>query len=200
MLEIKKISIKSVKILFSIAFLVGVSEITARRHDVILISYTKPEGRGYGFLSVTGDIKASRKKVWSVLTRTDEHICTHTKDVLKFSINKIGEGKYLAYYLLDYPWPMEDRWQKLIITHDKIHYRIYWERIEGTIKRNSGYYNLEDGDDFTTLNYRVEFDPGLNYVPDALVNYVVKIQAPKILKNIRKCVYASKDQTHEENI
>ena len=185
---------KSLYVLLIISIVLGVSGIAAKKYPSIETHYVVPDGRSYGFLTVEGDVKASRKKVWSVLTRTDgKSICTHTKDVLKFSIKKIKDNTYLAYYLLDYPWPFKDRWQKLLITHDKENYKIYWKRVEGTITRNTGYYNLEENERFTTIYYRVEFDPGLKYIPDTLVNYAVKIQAPNILKNLRKCV-SSEDQ------
>ena len=183
---------KSLNLLLIFAIILGVSGIVAKQYPSIETHYVVPDGRSYGFLTVEGDVKAPRKKVWNVLTRTDgKSICTHTKDVLKFTITKIKDDTYLAYYLLDYPWPFQDRWQKLLITHDKENFRIFWKRVEGSITRNSGYYNLEENDRFTTIYYRVEFDPGIKYIPDTLVNYAVKIQAPSILKNIRKCASLS---------
>ena len=176
-------------ILFSIFLAVGISGIVGKQYPSIDAYYSLDNENSEAYLMVEGDIKAPRKKVWNVLTTTDTtKICTHTEDVLKFTITKTGENTYEAYYVFDYPWPFSDRWQKLEIIHDRSNFKIYWKRIDGTIERNTGYYKLDEHDIYTTLNYKVVFDPGIKYVPESLVNYVVKIQAPRVIKNIRRCV------------
>ncbi|MDH5655772.1 MAG: hypothetical protein OEZ34_07690 [Spirochaetia bacterium] len=185
---------ETIRFIILTGILLAVSGISAKQYPSIETYYGIQEGTKDAFVAVEGDIKASRKQVWEVLTTTDKNkICTHTKDVLEFSIHKISEGRYQAYYLLDYPWPFQDKWQKLEIVHDKSHYKIFWNRIAGSIKRNRGYYVLEEHDAYTTLSYRVEFDPGIKYIPEKLVQYAIKVQAPRIVKNIRKCVDHSSD-------
>ncbi len=183
---------KNIKhICFSLFFLISLLNSTFAKEKLpITTTLTVHKSEKYGILTVSGIIKAPKRIIWEALTAQGSESCTHTKDILAYDIIKIDKKSKTieAYYLIDFPWPFKDRWQVLHIKINKKTDKISWKLKMGTIKRNTGYYHLEKIDKYSTrVNYKVEFDPGVKYVPRWIINYIAKLQAPKIIKNIRKC-------------
>ncbi len=168
-------------------YLLLLNPLFGQNYDSIHTHLEVNKEHNYGILKVSGFVKRPREEVWKKMTSQDGANCTHTREILEYRSKKIGRNKFEAYYKIDYPWPFEDRWQILQLTHDHTRYIISWTRINGTIPMNDGSYTLLQTGDATLIQYRVKFNPGITHVPQWVLNQIIQWQAPQIIKNIQKC-------------
>lgn len=143
------------------------------------------DGQTLGIVTVIGHIPASPDRVYEALTNPD---LTHELfPKLKKNELRHKKGNLFYYYsVLDFPWPLEDRWS---LNETQFYPEIRglrWRRTEGSIKVNEGAWRLFPSDVGTLMIYRVRFDPGLSMVPDWLLNYGMQKEAPGIIHSLRR--------------
>jgi hypothetical protein len=168
--------------------LLSAPEVSGSEPGGIDVSLHENRERNTWVLRVSGILEFEKDYVWYVLTAPRCSRCAHTKDILDFSIRRTGPETGEAYYLVDFPWPMQDRWVVTELRYDKKNYRIGWRRLRGTIPYSSGFYELRESENYTRITYESELDPGLRHVPRWLINYVTRSQARKLVINIASCL------------
>ena len=141
-------------------------------------------GDTVGLVTVIGHINATPQQVYAALT--DNKLSTRIFKSVKENKERYRNGNHARYYsVLDFPWPMDDRWS----LNDTVFYPdllgLRWNRVDGSIKVNEGAWRLFPSDQGTLIIYQVRFDPGLSLVPDWLVEYGMKKEAPGIVYSLR---------------
>ncbi len=144
----------------------------------------KRNGQTLGVVTVIGHIQASPEKVYSALTNPE--LTSELFPKLKENQLKYRKGDLYYYHsVLDFPWPVKDRWSLNETQFYPGIHGLRWKRTEGSIKVNEGAWRLFPSDQGTLMIYQVRFDPGLALVPDWLLNYGMEKEAPGIIHSLR---------------
>lgn len=109
------------------------------------------------------------------------------------NIYRVKGGKYFVYFysLLDFPWPISNKWYIIKIDRDETRategiYRSSWEMAAGNLRTNQGYWLLEPySKQRTKATYSLLTDPG-GYVPDSLINIGTTVTMPDIIQAVRR--------------
>ena len=151
----------------------------------VLVSMQRKEGSNTGDVTVIGMIDQPLPRVWATMTNPDI-MKTIYPGILRAEV-RARTGRYEDHYvLLDYPWPLEDRWS---VNRTKVHAAVKgysWFRVEGTVKENKGYWRLFERNNRTVLYYQVRFNPGLAVVPDWVLRFGMKKEAPGVVRHLRR--------------
>lgn len=132
-----------------------------------------------------GIIKAPADRVWSVLMEYDRYDKIF-KGILKTE-TRFKEGLVEEHYsLLDYPWPMADRWVVNRLTHAADRRSITWHRVDGTVKEIVGSWHLLPDGDETLVVYKVRLDPGIPLIPAWAIDWGSQRVAPDIIHSVRR--------------
>ncbi len=135
-----------------------------------------------GVITVAGIIHANINDVWNFITNEDR---IH-KDILEKYILKDKGNTKVKKVLLNFPWPLHDRWT---IYEENINSQLYgkeWKEIGGDIPINRGAIRLFKLDVYKTLMiYKSSLDPGLDYVPQWAIDIGMKYYAPSIIKRVQ---------------
>ncbi|HEY9855666.1 MAG TPA: SRPBCC family protein [Stenomitos sp.] len=134
-----------------------------------------------------GIVKALPARIWSVLVDYEAYGKIFPR-ILKSEVRAKDGDSEDHYTLLDYPWPLQDRWTVNRITHDESRYAINWHRIEGSVKEVVGSWKLIPDGDRTVVIYKVRLDPGIPLVPVWAIDWGTKQVAPDIIRSIRRQV------------
>lgn len=142
------------------------------------------EGNSLGIVTVVGHIKASPQEVYDALINpalVDELFPKMKGNELRYKNGNLHH----FYSELIFPWPVQNRWS----LNETVFYpemkAIRWRRIDGTIKVNDGAWRLYPSSQGTLMIYQVKFDPGIALVPDWLIEYGMRTEAPSIIINLR---------------
>lgn len=134
-----------------------------------------------------GLIKAPADRVWDVLLDYDRYDKIF-KGILRTE-TRAKDGPVEDHYsLLDYPWPMADRWVVNRITHAGDRRSITWHRVEGTVKEVVGSWRLVPMGDETLVIYKVRLDPGIPLIPAWAIDWGSQRVAPDIIHSVRRQV------------
>jgi len=106
---------------------------------------------------------------------------------------RVPARKYLIYLysLLDFPWPISNRWYIIKILQDETlcarHiYKSNWSLEIGNLRENCGEWLLEPfGNNKTKVTYRLLTDPG-GHLPNFLTQKGTAMTMPQIISSIRK--------------
>ncbi len=135
-----------------------------------------------GVITVAGIIHANIGDVWNFITSEDK---IHRDILEKYILNDKGNIK-VKKALLNFPWPLQDRWT---VYEENINPQLYgkeWKEVGGDIPINRGairLFKLEDNK--TLMIYKSSLDPGLEYVPQWAIDVGMKYYAPSIIKRIQ---------------
>ena len=142
-------------------------------------------GQTVGIVTVIGHIRANPDKVYAALTNpklTSELFPNLKKNELR---RKEGD-RYYFYSVLDFPWPMDDRWSLNETRYFPDIKGLSWRRTDGSVRVNEGAWRLFPSNEGTLMIYKVRFDPGLSMIPDWLLNYGMEKEAPGIIHSLRR--------------
>ncbi|MNX96992.1 Polyketide cyclase / dehydrase and lipid transport [compost metagenome] len=132
-----------------------------------------------------GLVKATADRIWNVLIDYDRYDKIF-KGILKTD-TRSKEGPVEDHYsLLDYPWPMADRWVVNRITHAADRRSITWHRVDGTVKEVVGSWHLVPDGDETLVIYKVRLDPGIPLIPAWAIDWGTQRVAPDIIHALRR--------------
>jgi len=109
--------------------------------------------------------------------------------VLNSAVERVeSDGSEVQRAVFDFPWPFDDRWSLHRAVKSPSTCTLSWQRIDGTLTGNTGSWTLYQSEDgkSTLLYYRVFFDPGLPLVPESLIQYGMKKEAPGIVTHLRR--------------
>lgn len=134
-----------------------------------------------------GLVKAPPARIWSVLVDYDAYGTIFPR-ILKSELRAVDGDVEDHYTLLDYPWPLQDRWTVNRITHDEARHFIHWKRLEGSVKEVVGSWRLVPDGDQTVVIYKVRLDPGIPLIPAWAIDWGTKQVAPDIIRAIRRQV------------
>jgi uncharacterized protein YndB with AHSA1/START domain len=141
-----------------------------------------------GTLTVIGWIEAPPAQVWKALSETALQKVIYPS-VLSSAVERVqADGSEVQRAVFDFPWPFDDRWSLHRAVKSPSTCTLSWERIDGTLTGNTGSWTLYQSEDgkSTLLYYRVFFDPGLPLVPESLIQYGMKKEAPGIVTHLRR--------------
>ena len=102
-------------------------------------------------------------------------------------------GLYVVYFysLLDFPWPVSDKWYIIKIQRDETRaskniYSERWDLEIGNLAANNGYWLLEPyGEGMTKVTYQLLTDPGGN-IPKSFIEMGTKVTMPDIIRAVRE--------------
>ncbi|MEQ8353152.1 MAG: hypothetical protein RH862_16865 [Leptospiraceae bacterium] len=150
-----------------------------------IFTHLEKNGKTLGVVTVIGHISASPDRVYAALTNPEL-----TNELFpKLKENKLKYRKGPLYYyhsVLDFPWPVQDRWSLNETRFYPDIRGLRWKRTDGSIKVNEGAWRLFPSEVGTLMIYQVRFDPGLAMIPDWLLNYGMEKEAPGIIHSLRK--------------
>lgn len=132
-----------------------------------------------------GLIKAPADRIWGVLVDYDRYDRIF-KGILKTETRAKDGAVEDHYSLLDYPWPMADRWVVNRISHAADRRSITWHRVEGTVKEVVGSWHLVPDGDETLVVYKVRLDPGIPLIPAWAIDWGSQRVAPDIIHAVRR--------------
>ena len=141
-----------------------------------------------GTLTVIGWIEAPPAQVWKALANTSFQKVIYPSLISSAVLRVEPDGSEVHRAVFDFPWPFDDRWS----LHRAVKYpstcTLSWEREDGTLTGNTGSWTLYQSEDgkSTLLYYRVFFDPGLPLIPESLIQYGMKKEAPGIVTHLRR--------------
>ncbi|MCB1169812.1 MAG: SRPBCC family protein [Leptospiraceae bacterium] len=142
------------------------------------------KGDNLGLITVIGRINASPDEVYGALTDSSKVQQLFPK-IKKNEVRMKKGNLYHFYSELVFPFPLQDRWSlNETVFHPGLK-AIEWRRIDGSIRVNEGAWRLFPDGEGTLMIYQVRFDPGLPLVPDWLIEYGMKQEAPSIIVNLR---------------
>lgn len=134
-----------------------------------------------------GLVKASPERIWDVLVDYDSYGKIFPR-ILKSEVRSKEGDSEDHYTLLDYPWPLQDRWTLNRIVHDPARRTIQWRRLEGSVKEVVGSWQLIPDGEETVVIYKVRLDPGIPLIPAWAIDWGTRQVAPDIIRAIRRQV------------
>ena len=107
----------------------------------------------------------------------------------------IGEKKVVYFYsLLDFPWPVSNRWYIIKINRDetRVKEHIYvdsWNLEIGNLKTNQGFWQVEPfGEGDTKATYQLLIDPG-GHIPKFFIDMGTRTTMPDVIRAVREQAY-----------
>jgi hypothetical protein len=138
-------------------------------------------------ITCLGYVDAPPKKIWDVILSESDYPKIYPNILVCETRYKKGNIAHV-YSMLDYPWPLPDKWTLNEMVLDQPHWRIDFKRLAGTTKEVIGAWALYPDGRRTLVSYRVHIDPGLPLVPGWVIELGTKSLAPDIIKGIRKWI------------
>lgn len=132
-----------------------------------------------------GIIDAKPDRVWATLTDFGRYNDYYT-GISSSEIRK-REGKtQWVYFVIDFPWPLPDRWT-LNETHIDAGNRSFdWKRVEGTVKKYEGVIHVfEWPGNRSLLRFVGVLDPGFPFFPRWLMAYFQAQSLPGVISGPR---------------
>lgn len=139
-----------------------------------------------GIITVIGIINSDIQTIWKYINSENQYIYP---DILQKAIIKKNGNYYVKKSLLDFPWPLSNRWTIYEEIIDDKEYGKEWKEIGGDIKINRGAIKLIPYQKNSTIMiFKLSFDPGLALVPEWAIEIGMKYKAPSIIERIRYCI------------
>lgn len=104
------------------------------------------------------------------------------------------KGVVYFYSLLDFPWPISNRWYIIKINRDETRaaeniYFDSWDLEIGNLKMNQGFWLLEPfGEGCTKATYQLLIDPG-GHIPKYFIDIGTKVTMPNVIRAVREQAY-----------
>ncbi len=132
-----------------------------------------------------GYVKKKKEDLWRILTEPEIFIKVYT-EVLECSI--IGRKEDTVHFrsVLDYPWPLQNRWIITKVIQNKKNFRISSKRVDGSVADSESSWELKDYKEGTLVKYRTFFCPGLKSVPDWVVKWASSKIVPRMVTRLRE--------------
>ncbi|GIW23688.1 MAG: hypothetical protein KatS3mg068_2695 [Candidatus Sericytochromatia bacterium] len=154
--------------------------------DGTIYTNLKKINSNLGIITVIGKIDANIDYVWKLLNSDNKQIYP---DILEKHILEKKGNLYVKKSLLNFPWPLSDRWTIIKEIIDPVNYGKEWIEIGGDIKVNRGAVRLFPYKNNTTIMvFKLSFDPGLSFIPEWAIEMGMKSKAPSIIERIRYCI------------
>lgn len=134
-----------------------------------------------------GIVQATPDRIWSVLVDYAAYGKIFPR-ILRSEVRAKDGHTEDHYSLLDYPWPLADRWTLNRITHDEASRAIDWKRVEGSVREVAGSWRLIPDGHQTVVVYKVRLDPGIPMIPSWAIDWGTRQVAPDIIRSIRRQV------------
>lgn len=136
-------------------------------------------------IKATGLIRAPIQKVWKTLTDYGNY----PRFMPKTATSKIHSRKGNAAIVtmkLDLPFPFKGTWYTNKYTEIPSRYYYEWSMLKGSIKSNSGSWQLIKKGNFTHGTYRVQTNPGVPLIPQWIIDTATKNTIPSIFTAVEK--------------
>lgn len=98
-----------------------------------------------------------------------------------------------VYYLMNFPWPLTDRWVLDEERLDPANGRLTWRMIDGNVASFAGEAQFfPDGHRHCVMVLKGQADPGIAIIPDWLMNRIQKLLVPGIVRSLTQYMDAGK--------
>lgn len=162
-------------------------ELRALEHGDVVVQLRDTRESTLKDVRCVGIVHATPERIWSVLVDYEAYGKIFPR-ILRSEV-RAKEGHTEDHYsLLDYPWPLADRWTLNRIVHDEHSRAIDWKRVEGSVKEVAGSWRLIADGPRTVVVYKVRLDPGIPMIPAWAIDWGTKQVAPDIIRSIRRQV------------
>ncbi len=139
-----------------------------------------------GNVTIVGIIHGDIQSVWKIVNSDSKYVYP---DILDKAILKKSGNYYIKKSLLDFPWPLSNRWTVYEEIIDDKEFGKEWKEIGGDIRINRGAIKLIPyKNNSTIMIFKLSFDPGLPFVPEWAIEMGMKYKAPSIIERVRYCL------------
>lgn len=151
--------------------------------EIVVQMRSNPDGVPIGMSS--GLIAAPPDRVFALMTDFDRY--RHFYQGMPKSETRRRDGRnVVAYFMLEFPWPMPRRWTVNEFQVDREGRSFTWKRLDGTVKRYDGMARFSGWPGKRTLmQFEALMDPGFGFLPTWLLSYLTAQSLPGIVSGPR---------------
>ncbi len=138
-----------------------------------------PKGTALGVLGAPID------KAFATLTDFGRYSQYYT-GIPKSQVRRQSGSESQVYLVIDFPWPMADRWALLEFKVDEPGRKFEWRRIGGTVRRYEGEARFAPWPgNRTVMEFDAMIDPGFAFLPQWLLGYFTAQSLPGVVSGPR---------------
>jgi hypothetical protein len=138
-----------------------------------------PEGTSVGLLGAPVD------RSWSILTDFDSYFRYYT-GISRSQVRRRAGESAQVFMVIDFPWPLPDRWVLLDFKLDPESRTFTWRRVDGSVRRYQGRTRLAPWPgNRTVMEFDGMIDPGFPFLPNWLLSYFTAQSLPGIVSGPR---------------
>lgn len=134
-------------------------------------------------------LDASPEQVWQTISHY-EHYPQFLPRVASSHIERRNQNVTIATMKLDLPFPMNGTWYTNRYVENRTAGTISWKMLRGSLKSTVGRWKISPQGKGTLVQYDLQTDPGIPFIPERLIQEGSKRTIPDILRAVE--VYAQK--------
>lgn len=150
----------------------------------IVVKMAKSAPTVYEF-DVYGYVDAPQDAVWSAITSYDRYT-EFLPMVTDSEVRSRAGGKVNQYVRMAQVWPFPRQWVLNACVENRAAGVLSWTMVEGTPRKQGGYWQILPRGERTRLRYHLSVDPWMDQAPDWLVKMVTKVTLPDVIKGVRR--------------
>ncbi len=134
-------------------------------------------------------LEASPEQVWQTISQYEAYP-KFLPRVASCRIDRRQGNVTIATMKLDLPFPMNGTWYTNRYVANKKAGTIEWKMLQGSLKSTAGRWKISPQGKGTLVQYRLQTDPGIPFIPQAMIQEGSKRTIPDILRAVE--AYAQK--------
>lgn len=134
-------------------------------------------------------LEASPEQVWQTISQYEKYP-QFLPRVASAHINRRNQEVTIATMKLDLPFPMNGTWYTNRYVENKAAGTITWKMLRGSLKSTVGRWKISPQGKGTLVQYDLQTDPGIPFIPQVLIQEGSKRTIPDVLRAVE--AYAQK--------
>jgi coenzyme Q-binding protein COQ10 len=134
-------------------------------------------------------LEATPEQVWNTISRYERYP-QFLPRVASTRIDRRSQNVTIATMKLDLPFPMNGTWYTNRYVENKAAGTIDWKMLRGSLKSTVGRWKISPQGKGTLVQYALQTDPGIPFIPQRLIQEGSKRTIPDILRAVE--AYAQK--------
>jgi len=134
-------------------------------------------------------LDATPDQVWKTITRYEKYP-QFLPRVASTRIDRRNQNVTIATMQLDLPFPMNGTWYTNRYVENRAAGTIDWKMLKGSLKYTVGRWTISPQGKGTLVQYALQTDPGIPFIPQRLIQEGSKRTIPDILRAVE--AYAQK--------
>lgn len=107
--------------------------------------------------------------------------------LLKSEVRHKTADRVLTYFVLDYPWPLRDRWVETMTVLRPQDRSFDWKSVAGTVDRYDGACQFSPwAGNRTLIRFETVMDPGLPFLSGWFMRFIQGIALPMVIEGPKK--------------